>query len=123
MAALGEISAADVDPHTQVGELGLVLRHQIAIARALLQNPRVLVLDESTAALDIDDRDRLFEAIRRRVALGTSVIFISHRLDEVLAVSDKVTVLRSGRCIASLAKGEFDARRLLGYLNPEEANR
>lgn len=112
-----------IDPYAMVGDLGLVLRHQVAIARALLRDPRVLILDESTAALDIEDRDRLFAAVRRRVAAGTTVIFISHRLDEVLSLSDAVTVLRSGRWVATLDRQELSAQRLLGYLDPEGETR
>ena len=119
MEILGELTAEAVDPQAIVGELGLVASHQIAIARALLREPRVLVLDESTAALDVEDRDRLFTAVRRRVAVGSAVMFISHRLDEVLALSDQVTVLRSGRKIATLSKHELSSSRLLGYLDPE----
>lgn len=118
-AVLAEISTYPFDPAVPVAELDLVRRHQVAIARALLSEPRLLILDESTAALDVSERDRLFEAIRRRVAAGVAVIFISHRLDEVLTLSDAVTVLSSGREVATLGKGEITEARLLSLLNPD----
>lgn len=117
---LEEISTHRFDLTAQVGTLELVHRHQIAIARALLTEPRVLILDESTAALDVSERDLLFEAVRRRVEQGTAVIFISHRLDEVLTLSDDVSVLSSGRKVATLEKGDISERRLLQLLNPEK---
>jgi ribose transport system ATP-binding protein len=120
-AVLEEISTHRFDPAAPVGDLDLVRRHQVAIARALLAEPRLLVLDESTAALDVSERDRLFEAIRRRVASGVAVIFISHRLDEVLTLSDTVTVLSSGREVATLSRAEIDEPRLLSLLNPDRA--
>ncbi len=119
LAALGELSQRPFDPRAEVGELDLVQQHQVAIARALAVEPQVLVLDESTAALDIEERDLLFAAVRRRVSAGMAVIFISHRMDEVLSLSDEVTVLRSGRVVATLAKDELGERRLLALLNPE----
>jgi len=123
LAIMDELTGDGVDSDAQVEDLGLVIRHQIAIARALLREPRVLVLDESTAALDIEDRDRLFAAVRRRVAAGCTVIFISHRLDEVMSLSDEVTVLRSGRHIATLPKADLSAARLLSYLDPDGERR
>ncbi|HVX32197.1 MAG TPA: ATP-binding cassette domain-containing protein, partial [Solirubrobacterales bacterium] len=118
-AVLEEISTQPFDPGAPVAELDLVRRHQVAIARALLSEPRLLILDESTAALDVSERDRLFEAVRRRVAAGVAVIFISHRLDEVLNLSDAVTVLSSGRKVATLGRGEITEARLLALLNPD----
>lgn len=118
-AVLEEISTHRFDPAAPVGTLDLVRRHQVAIARALLGEPRLLILDESTAALDVSERDRLFEAVRRRVDAGVAVIFISHRLDEVLTLSDTVTVLSSGRKVATLGRGEITEPRLLSLLNPD----
>ena len=117
--ALAELSRSTFDPGEEVGNLTLVQQHQVAIARALILDPKVLVLDESTAALDIGERDLLFAAVRRRVAQGMAVVFISHRMDEVLNLSDQVTVLRSGKWIETLNKHELDEYRLLSLLNPE----
>jgi ribose transport system ATP-binding protein len=119
--ALRELSEQPFDPRAEVGTLSLVQQHQIAIARALVLEPSVLVLDESTAALDIGERDRLFAAVRRRVLDGMAVVFISHRMDEMLSLSDEVTVLRSGNRIATLQKHELSESRLLALLNGEPA--
>lgn len=116
---LSEISTHPFDVTGPVGDLELVHQHQVAIARALLTDPAVLVLDESTAALDVSERDLLFDAVRRRMAQGTAVIFVSHRLDEVLTLSDEVSVLSSGRKVATLGHGDITEDRLLHLLNPE----
>src|SRR5699024_1947005 len=76
-------------------KLSLSERQAICIARALVRDPKVLILDESTAALDVQTRDRLFAEVRRLTSEGASVLFISHRMDEVEEISDRVTVLRS----------------------------
>jgi ABC-type sugar transport system ATPase subunit/ribose/xylose/arabinose/galactoside ABC-type transport system permease subunit len=84
------------------GTLSLSERQAVAIGRALLRTPKVLILDEATSALDIATRDRLFTAVRRLVADGGAVLFISHRMDEVTEIADQVTVLRSGESVATL---------------------
>lgn len=117
---LGQVSTATFDPDAAVGDLGLLQQHQVAIARALALGPRILVLDESTAALDVGERDVLFERVRALLAEGVAVIFISHRMDEVLELSDEVTVLRSGRVVQTLQRDELSVDRLLALLNPEE---
>lgn len=117
---LRQISRGAFDVDATVGDLTLVQRHQVAIARALALDPRILILDESTAALDVDECGALFECVRAAIAQGVSVIFISHRLDEVLELSDAVTVLRSGRVVRTLARGELNVDLLMRLLNPEE---
>lgn len=118
-AALQRVSDADFILRTEAAEFELMQQHQITIARAFAMVPRLLILDESTAALDIPARDKLFGAVRELISEGGSVVFISHRLDEVLELSDAVTVLRSGAKVAQLAREELSERRLLGLLNPE----
>jgi ribose transport system ATP-binding protein len=121
LAALAEFSQGTFEPRAQVGTLSLVHQQQIAIARALILEPRILVLDESTAAMDVADRDLFFDALRKRVATGLGVVFISHRMDEVLSLSDSATVLRSGSRIATLAKDEISESQLLSLLAHAEA--
>jgi ribose transport system ATP-binding protein len=120
-SVLREISSASFDFGVPVGELSLVQQHQVAIARALSLRPRILILDESTAALDVGERDALLARIRSAAAEGVAVIFISHRLDEVLELSDAVTVLRSGRVVQTLGRDELSVERLIRLLSPEEA--
>jgi ABC-type sugar transport system ATPase subunit len=91
----------DVDLNAPVDELSLSDRQACCIARSLVTRPSLLILDESTAALDVATRDRLFGLLRELTAEGVSVLFISHRMDEVFAISDVVTVFRTGTTTAS----------------------
>jgi ribose transport system ATP-binding protein len=93
----------------------------VTIARALVHDPQVLILDESTSTLDINDRQVLFEEIRRRVAGGRLVIYISHRLDEVLDLADEITVLRSGSSVATVPRTGLTVHDLLALMSPAAA--
>jgi ABC-type sugar transport system ATPase subunit len=103
----------NVDLDAALEHLGLNDRQAICIARALLRDPRVLILDEATSALDITTRDNLFELIAELCARGVGVLFISHRMDEVERIADRVTVMRSGENVASGARGEFTSQELV----------
>ncbi|MBS1881670.1 MAG: sugar ABC transporter ATP-binding protein [Actinobacteria bacterium] len=99
-----------------VGELSAAERSIVAFARALRdwENPHnVLILDEPTAALHGDEVGKLFVAVRRVAERGAGVVFISHRLDEVVELADRVIVLRDGRLVADARRGDFDQGRLV----------
>ncbi|WP_433478622.1 sugar ABC transporter ATP-binding protein [Spirillospora sp. CA-142024] len=87
----------DIDVRRPVGELGVAGRQMVEIAKAMTHKPRLLILDEPTAALDERESERLFEQIRRLRKAGVTILYISHRLDEVFELSDRIVVLRDGR--------------------------
>ncbi len=96
----------DLDTRTLVHALGVAQQQVVEIAKALSQDARILVMDEPTAALSDHEIDRLFARIRALRADGVAVIYISHRLQEIAAIADRVTVLRDGKNVASCAAGE-----------------
>ena len=101
-----------VNTHARVGELSVGERQRVEILKALYRGARILILDEPTAVLTPQESSDLFATLRELVTEGLSIIFISHKLDEVLAVSDRIAVLRNGRLVATRAargttKGEL----------------
>jgi ABC-type sugar transport system ATPase subunit len=97
------------DPRAPVASLGFAERQLVAIAKALRRRCRVFILDEPTAALEQREIARLFSVLARMQRQGTAVIYISHRLDEVVAIADRCTVLRDGRVAALATRGAFTA--------------
>jgi ABC-type sugar transport system ATPase subunit len=112
-AVFAELLGSDVNLDAPADALPLSQQQACAIARVLLREPRVLILDEATSALDVATRDRLFAAIRRRCAKGMSTLFISHRMDEIGEIADRVTVLRSGESVGTLDRAEARPDRLV----------
>jgi ribose transport system ATP-binding protein len=92
-----EVVGVDIDVDQPVGELSVGRRQIVAIAKALTYASRILVMDEPTAALTASEVERLFAVVREIVARGVGVVYISHRLEEVPRIADRVTVLRDGR--------------------------
>ncbi|MET7569188.1 sugar ABC transporter ATP-binding protein [Streptomyces sp. NPDC005492] len=102
LACLAELGV-DLDPGQPVRELSVGQQQLVEIAKALYTESRVLLLDEPTASLSPQETDRLFEVVRRLAARGACVVFVSHKLEEVFAVCDTVTVLRDGRSVLESA--------------------
>jgi ribose transport system ATP-binding protein len=94
------IVGSTVDPRTFVADLSRTEKSLVAIARALVVDAQVLVLDEPTASLPVDDAQRLFTVLRRLRDDGMGLVYVSHRLDEIFELADRVTVMRDGRVVA-----------------------
>jgi D-xylose transport system ATP-binding protein len=92
----------DIDPLAPVGVLGIGLQQVVEIVRALAQDAKILILDEPTAALTGKETDRLMEWLRGLRDAGTTCIYVSHRMDEIFTICDRITVLRDGKTVGSV---------------------
>lgn len=101
-----------IDPDALVGELGVGDRQRIEIIKVLYRGARILILDEPTAVLVPQEVTELFDHLRELKAEGLTVIFISHKLDEVLSVADEITVIRRGTTVAAVDPEQVTARQL-----------
>jgi simple sugar transport system ATP-binding protein len=103
---VGELAARyqlSVDPDAIVGRLSVGVRQRVEILKALYRDARILILDEPTAVLTPQERDGLFDVMRRLAADGRTILFVTHKIHEVKAVTDRVTVLRDGRVVERMA--------------------
>jgi general nucleoside transport system ATP-binding protein len=99
---LAKLFGLDVSPDELVADLGVGERQRVEILKVLYRGARIIILDEPTAVLVPQEVRELFTALRELTAQGSTVIFISHKLDEVLAVADAITVIRAGRTVAEI---------------------
>ena len=102
----------EVDPAARIADLSVGERQRVEILKALYREARVLILDEPTAVLTPQESEALFATLRRLVARGLAIIFISHKLGEVLAVSDRIAVLRAGARVGEMATADADRRSI-----------
>ncbi len=100
-------------PDTNVGELSIAQRQMVEIAKALSQNTRLLMMDEPTSSLTLSETARLLEVVRELKARGVSIVYISHRLNEVLEIADRVVSLRDGANAGELARAEITHDRMV----------
>lgn len=99
-ALLKRLGHAEIDPGTLVGDLSAAHQQIVSMARALSHEVRLIVMDEPSAALDPDEVDNLFRIVGDLTADGVAVVYISHRLEEIRRIGDRVTVLKDGRAVA-----------------------
>lgn len=102
-----------VDPTTMVGKLGAAQKQMVEIARAVLHNAKVIIFDEPTASLTPEEKKYFFDLITNLKQRGVSIIFISHALEEALAIADRITVLRDARHIITDLATNFDRNSLV----------
>ena len=103
LRALADQYGLKLDPSAQIWQLSVGEQQRVEILKALYGNAKVLILDEPTAVLTPQEAEDLMATLRKLAAQGTAIVFISHKLKEVMAVCDRVTVLRDGRSVGSLA--------------------
>jgi len=105
---LSEKYGLDVDPDAMIEDLPVGVRQRVEILKALYRHSDILVLDEPSAVLTPNETDELFVIIRSLAKAGTAVIFISHKLNEVLEIADRITVLRNGKVVGTVTPAETD---------------
>jgi simple sugar transport system ATP-binding protein len=112
IAGLSKRHGMEVDPGVLVSSLSVGEQQRVEILKILYRKAKLLILDEPTAVLSPPETERLFESLRSLVAEGRSVLLITHKLDEVLAVSDTVSVMRRGRLVGTMPTGSATKERL-----------
>ena len=105
-----------VHPDAQVGSLSVGERQRVEILKALYRDARILILDEPTAVLTPQETDDLFETLHKAIALGLSIIFISHKLHEVMAIADRCIVLRHGKVVGEVDTHATDRATLAALM-------
>jgi simple sugar transport system ATP-binding protein len=112
----------EIDVTRPVGSYPVALQQMCAIARSLSMDARVLILDEPTSSLDKNEVARLFDAMRRLKGQGLAVIFVTHFMDQVYAVSDRITVLRNGKLVGEYLAAQLPRLELVGRMIGRDAS-
>ena len=115
-----ELAGEFVDPYTIASQLSLGMKAWITIGRAFLRNPKVLILDESSAALDFDSTERLFTKMRSLRDQGAAIFIVTHRIAELVRISDRATVMRDGKDVGVLAGDEITEKNLLRLMTGDK---
>ncbi len=116
IAELSHQYGLDVDPHAIVGDLPVGIQQRVEIVKALYRQANILILDEPTAVLTPQEAEELFRIMNQLRERGVSIIFITHKLKEVMAVADRITVMRAGRVVGTVTPQETDEARLASMM-------
>ncbi|HEY1791090.1 MAG TPA: sugar ABC transporter ATP-binding protein [Verrucomicrobiae bacterium] len=106
----------DIDTRRQVGEFTIAVRQLIEIAKALSQNAKIIVMDEPTSALNAPEVERLFALIQTLKARGCGIIYITHKMEEIARIADRITVLRDGKWIGMAPASELPIPKLIQWM-------
>jgi general nucleoside transport system ATP-binding protein len=106
----------EIDPEAMVGQLPVGVQQRVEIVKALYRNAQILILDEPTAVLTPQEADELFVIMRELTKHGVSIIFITHKLKEVLAVADRITTMRAGQVVGTVKPDETDEAKLAAMM-------
>ena len=122
VAGLGGRYGLGVDPTARIWQLSVGEQQRVEILKALYREARILIMDEPTAVLTPQEAEELFKTLRAMAADGKTVIFISHKLHEVMAVADRVTVLRGGKTVTTVDRADVSPRSLAALMVGREVD-
>lgn len=114
--AIFERLGIQIDPKAIVGTLPTAYQQMVEIGKSLIRNPRILVMDEPTSVLSNNEVEVLFSAIQRLKAEGVTIIYISHRIEEIFRIADRVTILRDGTYVTTQSTADIDRPKLIQYM-------
>jgi ribose transport system ATP-binding protein len=114
--ALARVGLSELDPDLLVNDLGVGQKQLVEIAAGLSRTCKVLILDEPTAALTVSDAERLFSQVRKLKQSGVGIIYVSHHLEEVLELADRISVLRDGQMVVTRNRGEISIDEMIRFM-------
>jgi len=120
-SVLSRLGIGSIDLETPLERLPLAAQQQVAIARALQREPQILILDEATSALDVEAQERLFVVLREELAADVLVLFITHRMEEIVALAQEVSVVRNGSTVAVVKGEDIRGDRLIELMSGRAA--
>ncbi|MDE5910134.1 MAG: sugar ABC transporter ATP-binding protein [Lachnospiraceae bacterium] len=120
---LFDMIEVNIDPHAVVDKLSIAAQQIVEIVRALSFQTRILILDEPTATLSSEETDKLFKIINSLKSQGVGIIYISHRMEEIFTLADRVTVFRDGQHIATHSMQEIEKEKLLELMVGRKLNK
>jgi ribose transport system ATP-binding protein len=115
-AFLDEVGFGNIDVNTKVKTLSVAYQQVVEICKALTRDAKILVLDEPTAVLTMKEVEQLFKLIKSLKSKGVSIVYVSHRLEEIFAISDRITILKDGMLVKTVETGAIDSHQLVALM-------